>query len=135
MTDFKVYVGAKIREARRIIGWEQKELAAALHTPIQTVNAWENGKVRIKWEDLQRIARVTGRGLSFFLPGTEATDLAHAMKAMFPGLEEETIGEMIAFIALAEERDLRLRNAGKPGRVPSSGDIADTGGSLDRSSS
>src|SRR3990172_2307065 len=109
MTNLKVRIGRRIVEAREIMGWEQKELAAQLGVPPSTLNEWENGNVNVKWEWLERIARVTGREVSYLLPGSEVPDLALALEKAFPELTPLQIREVIEYAAYKASGQASIR--------------------------
>ena len=59
---------ARLREARRMAGLTQAEVAKALKRPQSYVTKCETGERRIDPIDLQKFAKLYHRPLSYFLP-------------------------------------------------------------------
>jgi transcriptional regulator with XRE-family HTH domain len=65
------HLGAQIRAARRLAGMTQRELGDAVGEQHQTIQKLETGAVRIKADQLWRIARALGQGVDTFFAGLE----------------------------------------------------------------
>lgn len=61
------HVGARVRQAREEAGLEQAELAARLGISPQQMNRIEQGRSGTVLPTLDRIARITGKPLAFFV--------------------------------------------------------------------
>src|SRR3954464_9893573 len=61
-----VFVGARVRLQRQVLGMSQGTLAGALNITFQQVQKYEKGTNRIGASRLQEIARVLGVPVSFF---------------------------------------------------------------------
>jgi len=108
MTNLKVHIGQRIRDARELAGWtQQTELARRLGVPRQTLNDWETGQSGVSWENLQRIAELTGRKLSFFLPDSEKADLAATLLALYPKMDAGTVRSIMRIAQTLYEDDLK----------------------------
>jgi transcriptional regulator with XRE-family HTH domain len=64
-------LGARIRAARAAKGWKQKHLAAEVNVEPITVSRWERGATTPDLEVLNRLARATGRPVTYFVGGGE----------------------------------------------------------------
>ncbi len=62
-------VGRRIREAREAMGLSLRDFGPLLGYSYGTVQGWEKGRRHIGIGDLEKVARVTGRDLTFFLEG------------------------------------------------------------------
>jgi transcriptional regulator with XRE-family HTH domain len=61
-----IFVGARVRLQRQVLGMSQGTLAGALNITFQQVQKYEKGTNRIGASRLQEIARVLGVPVSFF---------------------------------------------------------------------
>lgn len=61
-----VFVGARVRLQRQVLGMSQGTLAGALNITFQQVQKYEKGTNRIGASRLQEIARILGVPVSFF---------------------------------------------------------------------
>ena len=99
------FIGQKIKEARENAGLSQKELAEKVGFESGTaISLIEAGERKLRVEDLEKIAGVLQRDISFFL-GQEKKqpDIRHALRAdkdLSPK-DKETI---LHFIDLAKKR-------------------------------
>lgn len=59
-------VGARIKEARDLLGLSQMALAAALDQGERTVQAWERNERTPRLDALSRLAALAGRPVSWF---------------------------------------------------------------------
>jgi transcriptional regulator with XRE-family HTH domain len=125
--DFKVYVATRIRRARELRGWGQKEFAAILGVPVQTLNGWESGRVRIKWENLEAIARTTGHPLSFFIPGGDTPDLAGTILSLYPDMPAPQVQSLVNMARILYEEFKSSRGIGPSSEVPSAHTSGRTG--------
>ena len=69
MSDDRTDLGERIRSARASKGWKQKHLAAELQVEPITVSRWERGATTPDLDVLNRVARATGKPVSFFVAG------------------------------------------------------------------
>ena len=63
------YIGKQILTAREERGWSTEELARRFQTSGATMSRWQSAKQRIAFDDLERLARLLGKPMQFFLPG------------------------------------------------------------------
>ena len=61
-----IFVGARVRLQRQVLGMSQGTLAGALNITFQQVQKYEKGTNRIGASRLQEIARILGVSVSFF---------------------------------------------------------------------
>ena len=122
MSDAELYdlIRHRINDARVLAGLTKTEMAERLKIGRVTYLDIERGRNKhIDVLLLYRIAQVTGRKLSFFLPESVEQDpvrgLEESMLQAFPDLEAPSVGEIVDFIRLVQRRDRSVRNAGSPG--------------------
>src|SRR5207247_1179114 len=65
----KEQLGDRIRSARSGKGWKQKHLAAQVDVEPMTVSRWERGATTPDLDVLGRIAKATGKPVSYFVGG------------------------------------------------------------------
>src|SRR5215211_5856245 len=73
MADEKAQLGEKIRAARAAKGWKQKHLAAEVDVEPITVSRWERGATTPDLDILGLVAGATGKPVSYFVGGEEAS--------------------------------------------------------------
>ena len=72
-----VYVGARVRARRLLIGMNQETLAQRLGLTFQQVQKYEGGANRISASRLAEIAGVLGVGVEYFFQGLEPGAAIH----------------------------------------------------------
>lgn len=81
-------IGSRIREVRQIKGLSQTELGQRIGYTKSSVSEWESGKKLISLDVLQKIARVLGQDVSFFLgespPNVVASDVLRTLMGFLP---------------------------------------------------
>lgn len=65
-------VGRRIQIARRLVGFNQETLGAALGVSAKTVHRWETGKTEPSLATLVAIAKITGKRVAWFVEGDVA---------------------------------------------------------------
>jgi len=100
----KVWVGGRIRAARRHVGLSQVELARQLHRTQTAVSYWESGKRAPGFDDLLELARLLGRDPAYFLPRPELRRSARSLvEAALQRLQlGELSGDIEELVAVAE---------------------------------
>ena len=73
MANEKAQLGEKIRAARAAKGWKQKHLAAEVDVEPITVSRWERGATTPDLDILGLVAGATGKPVSYFVGGEEAS--------------------------------------------------------------
>lgn len=68
MEEIKKQLGKKIREAREEKKLTQKELGKALGYSFMAISHFEKGIRELKFSDLQRLSKILGKELAYFLP-------------------------------------------------------------------
>lgn len=67
-------IGLKIQEAREELGLTQQELAAKLGCTQASLSNYELGKRRLYLANLEHIANILGKSMSYFLESLAASD-------------------------------------------------------------
>ena len=80
------YLGKKIREAREEKRITQKELGKRLGYSPMAISHFENGIRELKFSDIQKIASILNKELSFFL--SSDTTLFRSEKTFDPDVEK-----------------------------------------------
>lgn len=63
----RIYLGKKIKEARKSINYTQVKLASKLNTTHSVISAYESGKSTVSTLFLIEIAKITKKSLNWFL--------------------------------------------------------------------
>ena len=63
----RIYLGKKIKEARKSINYTQDKLASKLNTTHSVISAYESGKSTVSTLFLIEIAKITKKSLNWFL--------------------------------------------------------------------
>lgn len=63
----RIYLGRKIKEARKSINYTQDKLASKLNTTHSVISAYESGKSTVSTLFLIEIAKITKKSLNWFL--------------------------------------------------------------------
>lgn len=72
-----VYVGARVKLRRQLIGMSQEKLGEALELTFQQVQKYERGANRVSASKLHRIAEVLDVPISYFFDGYEGDIDSH----------------------------------------------------------
>lgn len=72
-----VYVGARVKLRRQLIGMSQEKLGEALALTFQQVQKYERGANRVSASKLHRIAEVLDVPISYFFDGYEGDTSLH----------------------------------------------------------
>lgn len=90
-----VFVGARVRLQRQVLGMSQGTLAGALNITFQQVQKYEKGTNRIGASRLQEIARILGVPVSFFF--RDGDDLpASTIGIGVPNVEVNSVMQFLA---------------------------------------
>lgn len=91
--DIYQLIGSRIRRAREALGYSQEELGRQLGYSAAAISYFEAGMRKVRIDDLQRIARVLGKPLDFFLQEEPETEkiamLARAREEVCPKAYDE----------------------------------------------
>jgi len=106
-------VGARLREAREVIGLTQGDVATALGIPRTSVNAMEAGKRNVTGLELRRLARLYRRDVAWLLgdePEPAAADAAlYSATADLTPEDREQVLRFAQFLAAGGTRRRRPR--------------------------
>ena len=69
-----IYVGARVRLRRKVLGMSQEALAVAIGLTFQQVQKYERGSNRISASKLYRIAKVLTAPMNYFFDGAPDPD-------------------------------------------------------------
>jgi transcriptional regulator with XRE-family HTH domain len=67
-------IGLRIQQARQELGLTQQELASRLHCTQAALSNYELGKRRLDFADLEQIAKILDKPLSYFLEPLTGSD-------------------------------------------------------------
>ncbi|WP_060538593.1 helix-turn-helix domain-containing protein [Pseudomonas sp. NBRC 111125] len=80
-------IATRIAEARKVLGFNQSELARALGVSPQAVQSWESGKARPKGDRLDRLAATLEKSVDWILTGrasnSEETEASKSISTSF----------------------------------------------------
>jgi DNA-binding XRE family transcriptional regulator len=108
----RVRMGARLREAREYLGYSQEEVARALSLSRPSITNMESGQRKVEALELEKLAQLYGRPVSYLLSGEEdrseqASKVAFAARAL-QGLTQHDLEEVLRFAGY-------LRNSSKAG--------------------
>ena len=108
-----VELGKRLREAREFLGLSQEQVADHLGIPRPSVSTMEAGKRRASFQEIQKLADLYRRPLSYFSGAGETSEGDETTDALFRTTQElsETDREQVLRFAQF------LRNAG-PAKPP-----------------
>jgi transcriptional regulator with XRE-family HTH domain len=87
-----IYVGAKLRTRRSLIGMSQEKLAEAAGIKFQQIQKYETGKNRISASRLYEFAKTLGVSVSYFFEGYNKNDAAYGFsESEQEGFEPEDV--------------------------------------------
>lgn len=110
-------VGARLREAREVIGLTQGDVATALGIPRTSVIAMEAGRRNVTGLELRRLARLYRRDVAWLL-GDDAAATAAADTALFHATAEltpEDREQVLRFAQFLAAGGTRRRGGDPPG--------------------
>jgi transcriptional regulator with XRE-family HTH domain len=93
-----LYVGARLRIRRKVLGLSQTQLADALGITFQQVQKYERGANRISASKLYEAARLLQSPVSYFFEGLDETSFAEQ--------DDGVAQRMIQFVATPEGLEL-----------------------------
>lgn len=106
----RLEMAARLREAREYLGMSQEEVATALELSRPAVTNIESGARKVEAVELERLARLYGRPVEFFLRGEQPqldAKVAFAARAL-QGLSNKDLEEVARFAEF-------LRSSGSKG--------------------
>lgn len=108
----RLAMATRLREAREYLGFSQDEVAVSLGVSRPAITNIEAGSRKVEAIELQKLANLYGRSVSFLLTGAEekkveAEKVAFAARAL-KGLSGKDLEEVARFADY-------LRNAGRAG--------------------
>jgi transcriptional regulator with XRE-family HTH domain len=112
-----MYVGARVRMRRMLLGMSQEKLADQLGLTFQQVQKYEKGTNRIGASRLQHIAQILEVNPAFFFEGAPGSK-----EATFEAGASDTLSDVTQFLATAEGLALikaftRVKRAELRGRI------------------
>jgi transcriptional regulator with XRE-family HTH domain len=106
------YVGRKVAEARGLAELKQDVLAGRLGLRATALSMIETGANAVTVERLLEIAELTGRDVTWFLPGVEAPDVAAALQQAFPGITDSQVRGVLEFAGYLRSPQSRVGPGG-----------------------
>lgn len=110
--DTRQRMGARLREAREYLGYSQEEVAKALDLSRPAITNIESGQRKVEALELEKLARLYGRPVSYLLSGEEDPAEQHSKVAFaaraLQGLSAHDLEEVLRFAGY-------LRNSSKTG--------------------
>ena len=107
--DSRQALGTRLRDAREYLGYSQDEAAKALGLSRPAVTNMESGSRKVEALELEKLARLYGRSIQYFLTGedepAENSPVAFAARAL-QGLSQHDLNEVMRFASY-------LRNSSK----------------------
>lgn len=106
----RLEMAARLREAREYLGMSQEEVAAALELSRPAVTNIESGSRKVEAVELERLARLYGRTVEYFLRGDQPqldAKVAFAARTL-QGLSNKDLEEVARFAEF-------LRSSGSKG--------------------
>lgn len=108
----RVAMAARLRDAREYLGMSQDEVAAALKLSRPAITNIESGSRKVEAIELDQLAQLYGRSVTYFLSGEQADQTSSESVAFFArtltGLSEKDLAEVARFAEF-----LRAGNASK----------------------
>lgn len=95
----RLEMAARLREAREYLGMSQEEVAGALKVSRPAVTNIESGSRKVEAVELERLARLYGRTVEYFLRGDELhldVEVAFAARTL-QGLSKKDLDEVARF--------------------------------------
>lgn len=115
VSETKVWVGQRIREAREQLGLSQSQLGERLHKTQAAVSYWENGKRSPTFDDLLALCRLLDKEPAYFLATDEyRRPIRAVVQAVLERFELSRLnGDLEHLVGVAErlpapERDLEV---------------------------
>jgi transcriptional regulator with XRE-family HTH domain len=108
------WLGRQLKEAREALGLPQAAVADHLGIPRPSVSEMEAGRRKVTFLELQRLAKLYRRPLSFFTSSSEAESEPETDVALFRAAAELSPGDREQVLRFAQF----LRDAG-PAKAPS----------------
>lgn len=108
-----VELGKRLREAREFLGLSQEQVADHLGIPRPSVSTMESGKRRASFQEIQKLADLYRRPLSYFSGASETSEGDETTDALFRTTQELSDTDREQVLRFAQF----LRNAG-PAKPP-----------------
>ena len=103
------FIGNRIREARRITGRKQKELALALGKTAGAISQLEQGNVQISVIELHKIADFLNKPIEYFFGedyfGEDVQALVAVIRKMPPDIRKEQVSLIRTMLFMQEMSD------------------------------
>lgn len=94
-------MASRLKEAREYLGLSQDDVAAALKLSRPAVTNIESGNRKVEAVELDQLAKLYSRSVSYFLSGEQAETISSDKVAFyartFKGLTEKDLGEVARF--------------------------------------
>lgn len=110
-------MGARLREAREYLGFSQEEVATALGLSRPAITHIEAGNRRVEAIELEKLSKLYGRPVAYFLSGEEENAFADAKVAFaaraLQGLSSRDLEEVMRFASYLRNSSRASSRKGK----------------------
>lgn len=113
----RVAMGTRLREAREYLGFSQDEVSIALGVTRPAITNIENGQRKVDALELEKLANLYGRSVSYLLSGQEDASpenskIAFAARAL-NGLSGHDLDEIVRFATYLRNSSRSTMRKGK----------------------
>ena len=113
----RVEMAARLRDAREYLGMSQDEVAVALKLPRPAITNIESGSRKVEAIELDQLAQLYGRPVTYFLSGEQADQTALEGVAFYArtlkGLSEKDVTEVVRFAEFLRAGSASKKSSGR----------------------
>ncbi len=112
----RLQMAGRLRDAREYLGLSQDEVAAVLKLSRPAITNIESGTRKVEAVELDQLAKLYGRSVSYFLSGETADKSTPELVAFYArtikGLSESDLNEVARFAEFLRAGNLNKLNSG-----------------------
>lgn len=113
----RVAMAARLRDAREYLGMSQDEVAAALKLSRPAITNIESGSRKVEAIELDQLAQLYGRSVTYFLSGEQADQTSSERVAFYArtltGLSEKDLTEVARFAEFLRAGSASKKTSGR----------------------
>lgn len=113
----RVAMAARLRDAREYLGMSQDEVAAALKLYRPAITNIESGSRKVEAIELDQLAQLYGRTVTYFLSGEQADQTSSESVAFYArtltGLSEKDLTEVARFAEFLRASSASKKSSGR----------------------
>ena len=113
----RVAMAARLRDAREYLGMSQDEVAAALKLSRPAITNIESGSRKVEAIELDQLAQLYGRTVTYFLSGEQADQTSSESVAFYArtltGLSEKDLTEVARFAEFLRASSASKKSSGR----------------------